>query len=109
MHASHAPLQKAQAVNKALACTAVQAEQSTFSLKEKDVIMDEVCDMICKLVAKHDVPVSSVRDIISTVANCLGMVVEGDISTHSIWHVLQEAEVAAEVQMVDEIMQVDGR
>jgi hypothetical protein len=37
------------------------------------------------------------------------MVVEGDIITHSIWHVLQEAEVAAEIQMVDEIMQVDGR
>jgi hypothetical protein len=57
--------------------------------------------MICKLVAKHDVPVLSVQDIISTVANCLRMVVEGDISTCSIWHVLQEAEVAAEVQMVD--------
>ncbi|KAG2126403.1 hypothetical protein BD769DRAFT_1668415 [Suillus cothurnatus] len=35
------------------------------------------------------------------------MVVEGDISTCSIQHVLQEAEVAAEVPMVDEIMQVD--
>ncbi|KAG2118354.1 hypothetical protein BD769DRAFT_1362456, partial [Suillus cothurnatus] len=45
--------------------------------------------------------------IISTVANCLGMVVEGDISTRSIQRVLQEAEVAAEVPMVDEIMQVD--
>ncbi|KAG2125847.1 hypothetical protein BD769DRAFT_1388296 [Suillus cothurnatus] len=108
MHASCAPLQKAWAVNIALACTAVQAEQSTFSLKEKDVIMDEVHDMICKLVAKHDIPVLSVQDIISAVANCLGIVVEGDINTHSIQHVLQEAEVAAEVQMVDKITQVDG-
>lgn len=65
MHTSWVPLQKAQAVDKALACTAVQAEKrDTFSLKEKNVITDEVHDMICELVAKHNVPVSSVQDII---------------------------------------------
>lgn len=36
------------------------------------------------------------------------MTVDSDISTCSIRCVVQEAEVAAEVQMVDEIMQVDG-
>jgi hypothetical protein len=96
-------------VDKALAHTAVQSEQrDTFSLKEKNVITDEVRDMICELVAKHDVPVSSVQDIICTVASCLRKTVDGSISTRSIRRVVQEAEVAAEVQMVDEIMQVDG-
>ncbi|KAG2074964.1 hypothetical protein BDR04DRAFT_1171787 [Suillus decipiens] len=101
MHVSHAPLQKARAIKKATAHTAAQAtKNTTFTLKNKNIITDTVCDTICKLVATHDIPVSSVQGVFGVVADCLGIAIEGDVSTRSIGRVLQEAEVAADVQMV---------
>ncbi|KAG1853184.1 hypothetical protein DFJ58DRAFT_728297 [Suillus subalutaceus] len=109
MRVSRAPLQKAHAVKKATARTIAQTtKHTTFALKNKNIITDTVCDTICKLVATHDVPVSSVRGVFGVIADCLGIAVEGDVSTRSIGRVLQEADVAANVQMVDEMMEVDG-
>ncbi|KAG2114426.1 hypothetical protein DEU56DRAFT_748953, partial [Suillus clintonianus] len=109
MRVSRAPLQKAHAVKKATARTIAQTtKHTTFALKNKNIITDTVRDTICELVATHDVPVSSVRGVFGVIADCLGIAVEGDVSTRSIGRVLQEADVAANVQMVDEMMEVDG-
>ncbi|KAG1765072.1 hypothetical protein EV702DRAFT_1051139 [Suillus placidus] len=56
------------------------------------------------MASTHNIPVSSVRGVFGVIADCLGIAVEGDVSTRSIGRVLQEADVAANVQMVDEMM-----
>ncbi|KAF9233214.1 hypothetical protein BU15DRAFT_54211 [Melanogaster broomeanus] len=107
MRASRAPSQKSRAIERAKGA-AIPTPPWSVSLKEKNIITNTSRDMICELVANLDVPVASVQETIRTVANGLGVLVEGEISSRSVQRVVKEAEVAADIQMVEEIACAGG-
>ncbi|KIK78092.1 hypothetical protein PAXRUDRAFT_164931, partial [Paxillus rubicundulus Ve08.2h10] len=108
MHAPCTHSQKLQAIEKAKYLANIPSTLPSVSLKAKSIITNNSCNMIHNLVANFDVPMASIEGAIQTVAKGLGVVVEGKVSTWSIHQVVKEGEVAADVQMVDEIGQVEG-
>ncbi|KAG2141308.1 hypothetical protein DEU56DRAFT_755013 [Suillus clintonianus] len=87
------------------ASSQVQTTQNALTTTQHEMRHLQACN---EVLTRHNRALAIVQDIICTVASCLRKTVDSSISTRSIRRVVQEAEVAAEVQMVDEIMQVDG-
>ncbi|KAG2145926.1 hypothetical protein DEU56DRAFT_870202 [Suillus clintonianus] len=110
MRAARVPGQKVRAVENAVNKLVVSCtiSEPTLKLKEGGVITDAARDMVRDLVAIHNLPVSSVNGAIATMSSVIGVDLEGTISEWSIGWIMKEASVAAQVQLVDEITQVEG-
>ncbi|KAG1722317.1 hypothetical protein EDB19DRAFT_1835071 [Suillus lakei] len=110
MRAARVPGQNVRAVKNAVNKLVVSRTMSepTLKLKEGGVITDAARDMVRDLVAIHNLPVSSVNGAIATMSSVIGVDLEGTISEWSIGWIMKEASVAAQVQLVDEITQVEG-
>ncbi|KAH7890903.1 hypothetical protein F5I97DRAFT_1839811 [Phlebopus sp. FC_14] len=72
------------------------------------VITDTTRDLVRDLVAKHNIPVSSVNGTIEAVASAAGLEVKGEVSERSVGRIMLEADVAATVQLADEITRSKG-
>ena len=80
----------------------------TLALKNHGVIMNKAHDMVQDLIAIHNIPVSRIEDTIHAIAATAGIEVEGSISERGIGQIMLEGEVAATVQLVDEISKAKG-
>ncbi|KAF9233996.1 hypothetical protein BU15DRAFT_53177, partial [Melanogaster broomeanus] len=109
MHVSRTPLQKAHAVKTAQEqMTRQSSSKSSFLLKENNIITEDSRAMIRELVADLDVPVASIQGVIKAVAEGLQVPLEGRVSQRSIGRIVKEGGVAADVQLVDEVLQAQG-
>lgn len=79
----------------------------SLKLKEKAIVPDNIGAMVCDLVAQG-LKVAQVRNTIFTVAQAMGMTVEGNISERTIRRIIQEGWVAAVMQIVEEINSAEG-
>ncbi|KAF9221186.1 hypothetical protein BS17DRAFT_768932 [Gyrodon lividus] len=79
-----------------------------LTLKNGGIILDAACDMVCELVAVHNVLVSRVNGTIAAVSSAARLEVHGEISKRSIGRIVLEGEVSASMQLVDEISNVQG-
>ncbi|KAH7887113.1 hypothetical protein F5I97DRAFT_2073639 [Phlebopus sp. FC_14] len=103
---ARAPGKTKRAVKKAV--SKAVSKRKEFTLKMDGVITDTTRDLVCDLVAKHNVPVSSVNGTIEAVASAAGLEVKGEVSERSIGRIMLEADVAATVQLADEITRSKG-
>ncbi|KAH7886418.1 hypothetical protein F5I97DRAFT_1880326 [Phlebopus sp. FC_14] len=109
MRLSRVPAQKERAVARGIsATTAVKSPSTQLTLKNGGVIAEPVRDMVRDLVAIHNVPVSGINGAIHAISSAAGMEVKGKLSERSIGRIMLEGDVAASVQLVDEVNQVQG-
>ena len=108
----HTSAQILHSVQNAVSMSANNQETTTqpvLMLKNKGDISDEARDMVRGLVAGNNVPVSQVSGVIKTVTAALGAEVKGEISTRSVARIMLEGDLAANIQLVDEAQQVQGK
>jgi len=86
---------------------AVEKSQSR-SLKEKGVFKEIVREMTRDLTSLCRVPVARVDSVIHTVARGFGITVEDSIDKHSVSRITLEGQVAADMQLVQEIHNAGG-
>ncbi|KAH7890481.1 hypothetical protein F5I97DRAFT_1973003 [Phlebopus sp. FC_14] len=103
---ARAPGKTKRAVKKAV--SKAVSKRKEFTLKMDGVITDTTRDLVHDLVAKHNVPVSSVNGTIEAVASAAGLEVKGEVSERSVGRIMLEADVAATVQLADEITRSKG-
>jgi hypothetical protein len=80
------------------------AAKKSLQLKDKGVIREETRDIVCNLV-QLGVPMETVSSALETVAEGLGVRVQGHVSTRSVGRIVLEGGVAAKLQLVHEIEQ----
>ncbi|KAJ6582799.1 hypothetical protein B0H10DRAFT_1962376 [Mycena sp. CBHHK59/15] len=73
------------------------------SLQENGVISAASWELVTDLVGLHNVPVSRVLDVIKSVAQTVGVSVDGDISEQSVGHIVLEGGIISQVQIIDEV------
>jgi hypothetical protein len=87
---------------------AVEQSQS-HSLKEKGVFKEEVQEMAWNLTSICWVPLARGNSVIQVVAHGLGVTVEDSIDKHSAARITLEGQVAADMQLVNEIHDAGGK
>ena len=69
---------------------------------EQGTVTNDVCALACNLVGLG-VPASNISTVIHTVSQPMGITVEGNISDRTVYCVVLEYGIAAQVQVVDEV------
>ena len=103
---SQAPVQKAKAIEKAVAKATISQSSGTH-LKEKGVVSDPSRAMVRNLV-QLGVPVANVEGAINAVSEQLGVSVQDSLSARTVSRIVLEGGVAAKLQLVHEIQQTDS-
>ncbi|KAF9231631.1 hypothetical protein BU15DRAFT_68173 [Melanogaster broomeanus] len=106
---SRVPVQTQRAIQKAISAATSRAAPLGLTLKQGGIITDEARDMVRELVAIHDVPVLSVNGVVEAVSCAAGLEVRGSLSVRSVGRIMLEGDVAATVQMVDEVTKAKGK
>ncbi|THU75834.1 hypothetical protein K435DRAFT_824682 [Dendrothele bispora CBS 962.96] len=78
-----------------------EKKESTVHLKEKGVIPNNLCTLLCELVSLDSIPAQKCVDAFKRIASTLGIDVEGDILPRSINRVVKEGGMAAKIHMVE--------
>jgi len=81
--------------------------RKTHSFKTKRQIDLRTREMLRDLVVLN-VPDSSINEVVKTVATWLGVIVTDKVSVRAIGRVVQEAGIAAKIQLADEITKSGG-
>ncbi|KAJ6608055.1 hypothetical protein B0H10DRAFT_2227177 [Mycena sp. CBHHK59/15] len=97
MRVRRAPEQQEKAIKKA------QGASSTFRLKEKGVVTEPTRELVMDLVSSYNVPVAHIDKLIKSVAETVGVTVEGSISERAVRRVALEGGVIAQIQIIDEL------
>ncbi|KAJ6548296.1 hypothetical protein B0H10DRAFT_2243088 [Mycena sp. CBHHK59/15] len=97
MQIRRAPNQRVKAVER------VKVAAHIFKLQENSVISAASRELVTDLVALHNVPVSRVLDVIKSMAQAVGVSVDGDISERSVGRIMLEGGIISQVQIIDEV------
>ncbi|KAJ7251066.1 hypothetical protein C8J57DRAFT_1520933 [Mycena rebaudengoi] len=97
MQVRRAPGMQAKALEK------VEGASRTFKLQGKGVFTEPTRELVMDLVSSYNVPVAHVDKIIKSVAQTVGVTVEGTISEPTVGRVALEGGVIAQVQIIDEL------
>ncbi|PBK81226.1 hypothetical protein ARMGADRAFT_1039508 [Armillaria gallica] len=76
------------------------------AIKEKGIIPDHMCDILCDLIALDNVPARRVVQAFKQIANALDVPVEGDVSECSVDQIMKEGGNAAKLQFIDSVQTV---
>ncbi|THU75828.1 hypothetical protein K435DRAFT_880106 [Dendrothele bispora CBS 962.96] len=85
-----------------------EKKESTVHLKEKGVIPNNLCTLLCELVSLDSIPAQKCVDAFKRIASTLGIDVEGDILPRSINRVVKEGGMAAKIHMVEAFKDASG-
>ncbi|KAJ3818289.1 hypothetical protein F5880DRAFT_1491626 [Lentinula raphanica] len=77
-------------------------------MKEKGVIPDKLRNLMCDLVALHNVPASQCIDAFKCIATGLGFEIDGNISTRSVNRIMKEGGIAAKVHIIESFQKAEG-
>jgi hypothetical protein len=81
----------------------MKRKAGTFQVKDKQgIVTNDACALARDLV-ELGVPARNVDSVIHTVAQPMGITVEGNISDRTVRRVVLEGGIAAQVQVVDEV------
>ncbi|KAJ7478520.1 hypothetical protein FB451DRAFT_1131708 [Mycena latifolia] len=97
MRVRRAPTKQEKAVAK------VKKDANVFRLQNKGLISDTSRELVTDLVALHNVPVSKILSVIKTVAQSIGVTVEGNISERSVGRIVLESGLIAQAQVIHKV------
>jgi hypothetical protein len=99
--------QKTKAVEKAVEKTCIAAGSQVHHLKEKGVVPESSRALVREFVHLN-IPVENINKTIQSVSHTLGVVVDGTLSKRTASRIIREGGIAAKLQIVHEIENVNG-